>query len=517
MRNLLIGVAGSSAVAALTAALMSCPPAGAAPAGPFRGVWRVVPPQGSGPDLARLVTLKDLQRHLAAFQEIADYNGGDRATGRQGFDVSVKYVVRRLERAGFTPTVQRFTFPFWRERSEPVLARTAPHRAVYKPERDFLTLAYSGSKDVTGPVTEVDVPSSGEGSSGCEAADFKGLRRGSIALVQRGKCPFETKVSRARAAGAAAVLIFNKPGVKGPINGTVRNPVPIPVLGTTNQVGTGLVRLARQGGLRVRVRTDAVQGRRPSTNVLAETRHGRGDNVVVLGAHLDSVRQGPGINDNATGASALLGIADKIGALGAKGLRNRVRFAWWGAEEDGLQGSTHYVRTLSAAQRARIALNLNFDMLGSVNGTRAVYDGDNSRRTGARAPAGSGAIERMFRAHFASRRLPVIESEFSGRSDYGPFIEKGIPAGGLYTGAEESKTVAQAKIFGGRAGKPQDPCYHARCDRLRNVDLKLFDTNVDAIAHVTQHLVATTVAVNGARRTRVVPPLVELLTGRLVR
>ncbi|MEV4003682.1 M28 family peptidase [Actinomadura sp. NPDC049753] len=482
VRRLSFGTAVALPALFLPAAL---PMAGAAPA---------------RPDLAALVTLRDISPHLAAFQEIADYNGGDRAAGRAGYDVSVRYVTGRLKRFGFSPRVQKFTYPYWRERTPAAFARTAPSKASYRREADFLTLAYSGSGDVTAPAAAVDVPSKGEGTSGCEAGDFKGFRKGSIALVQRGTCTFAAKAANARAAGASAVVIFNKPGERGPVNGTLSRPAAVPVVGPTHAVGAALVKAARKGALKLRVRTDAVHGRRSSANVIADTRQGRADNVVVVGAHLDSVPAGPGINDNGTGAAVLLAVAAKIKQLGGDGLRNRVRFAWWGAEEEGLQGSEQYLRSLPASQRARIALNLNFDMLGSPNGTRGVYDGDHSTGAGTRAPAGSGAIERMFRLYFKGRRLPVTESQFNGRSDYGPFVERGIPAGGMDTGAEGVKTAAEAKVFGGRAGKAYDPCYHARCDRLKNVNLRLLDSNADGIAHVLQHLARTTVAVNGGAR-----------------
>ncbi|MFC4053306.1 M20/M25/M40 family metallo-hydrolase [Actinomadura syzygii] len=488
MRKLLTGAFVALPAAVLPAALApaASPASGAAP---------------GRPDLAALVTVRDAEAHLRAFQEIADYNGGNRAAGTPGYDVSVNYVAGRLRKAGLTPTIQKFSYPYWAERSDAVLARTAPSRASYRLGDDFVTLAYSGAGDVTAPVTAVDLPARGEGTSGCEKDDFRSFRKGSIALVQRGTCTFETKADRARAAGASAVVVFNGPGERGPVRGTVNRPAALPVVGPSHAVGVALARAAaRGGGLRLRVRTDTVQGRRTTSNVIADTEQGRADNVVLLGAHLDSVPDGPGINDNGTGAAALLAIAAKIEKLGDAGLRNRVRFAFWGAEEEGLRGSAHYVTSLPQSRRRQIALNLNFDMLGSSNGVRGVYDGDGSSRAGVRGPAGSGAIERMFRRYFAGRRLPTAESEFNGRSDYGPFIEHGIPSGGIETGADGVKTAAEAKAFGGRAGKVYDPCYHSRCDRLRNVDLKLLDTSLDGVAYVTQHLARTTVAVNGGAR-----------------
>ncbi|MFB4306325.1 M28 family peptidase [Actinomadura sp. GTD37] len=476
-------------------------PAVALPAVLLPGALPAAGSAAARPDLAKLVTLQDVKAHLAAFQEIADYNGGDRAAGSPGYDVSVKYVVGRLRKAGLTPKVRKFTFPYWRERSDAVFARTSPSRKSFKREKDFVTLAYSGSGDVTASATAVDVPAKGEGTSGCEKGDFKGFAKGSIALVQRGSCTFQVKAARARAAGASAVVIFNKPGEKGPVNGTVSKPSAVPVVGPTHELGVALVKAARRkGGLKLRVKTDTAHGKKSSSNVIADTGRGDAGNVVLAGAHLDSVPAGPGINDNGTGAAVLLAIAGKIKELRKDGLRNRVRFAWWGAEEEGLRGSAHYVASLPAAERRKIALNINLDMLGSPNGTRGVYDGDHSAGGGTRAPAGSGAIEKMFRDYFKGRRLPTSEQEFNGRSDYGPFVEKGIPSGGMATGAEGVKTAAEAKAFGGRAGKAYDPCYHARCDRVKNVNLKLLDTNADGVAHVLQHLARTTVAVNGGAR-----------------
>lgn len=504
-RNLLTGTAVALPALFLPAAL---PAAGAAP---------------ERPDLAKLVTLKDVQAHLAAFQEIADYNGGNRAAGTSGYGVSVKYVVGRLRKAGFSPKVQKFTYPYWAERSDAVFARTAPSKKSYEREKDFLTFAYSGAGDVTAAAVAVDYPAKGDGTSGCEKSDFNGFAKGSIAVVQRGTCTFAVKAERARAAGASAVVVANTAKEKGPVNGTVSKTAAIPVIGVTHELGAALAKAAKgarggktaqgakagkgaKAGLRLRVKVDAVHGKRSSSNVIADTERGDPDNVVVAGAHLDSVPEGAGINDNGTGAAALLAIAGKIKELGKGGLRNRVRFAWWGAEEEGLRGSAHYVKSLRASEREKIALNLNFDMLGSPNGVRGVYDGDGSTGAGTRAPAGSGAIEKMFRDYFKSRRLPTVEGAFDGRSDYGPFIAKGIPAGGIATGAEGVKTAAEAKAFGGRAGKAYDPCYHARCDRVKNVNLKLLDTNTDGVAHVLQHLARTTVAVNGG--ARLVLPLI---------
>ncbi len=204
-------------------------------------------------------------------------------------------------------------------------------------------------------------------------------------------------------------------------------PSTIPVVGLTHELGAALVKDAKKdakkSGLKLRVKTDTVHGKKSSANVIADTERGDPGNVVLVGAHLDSAPAGAGINDNGTGAAALLAIAGKIKDLGKGGLRNRVRFAWWGAEEEGRAARpTTWSRCRGPAGEDR--LNINLDMLGSPNGTRGVYDGDHSTGGGTRAPAGSGAIEKMFRDYFKGRHLPTSESEFNGRSDYGPFIER---------------------------------------------------------------------------------------------
>ncbi len=127
----------------------------------------------------------------------------------------------------------------------------------------------------------------------------------------------------------------------------------------------------------MRVAVTARVVRTQSANVIADTPGGRADRVVVVGAHLDSVTDGPGMNDNGSGSAMDLEIAKQMQALGVKPT-NKVRFAWWGGEEFGLLGAEHYVSTLPKAELKNIAVNLNFDMVASPNFVRFVYDGDGS-------------------------------------------------------------------------------------------------------------------------------------------
>ncbi|WP_119730885.1 M20/M25/M40 family metallo-hydrolase [Thermomonospora amylolytica] len=221
---------------------------------------------------------------------------------------------------------------------------------------------------------------------------------------------------------------------------------------------------------------------RTGYNVIADWPGGDPAQVLMVGAHLDSVAAGPGINDNATGSAAILETALAVARQGFNPARH-LRFAWWGAEELGLRGSQHYVNSLPTTERSRIKGYLNFDMVGSPNPGYFVYDGDNSDGVGAGpGPAGSAEIERVIQGYFTSIGVPTRGTDFDGRSDYGPFIRVGIPAGGTFTGAEGIKTSAQAQLWGGTAGQPFDRCYHRSCDTTSNVNDTALDRNADAIA-----------------------------------
>ncbi|WP_207947134.1 M28 family metallopeptidase [Actinomadura sp. 7K507] len=231
-------------------------------------------------------------------------------------------------------------------------------------------------------------------------------------------------------------------------------------------------------------------------NLLADWPGGDTNDTLMVGGHLDGVTAGPGINDNGSGSAAILETALAVARADHQPGRH-LRFAWWGAEELGLIGSTYYVNNLSSAERSRIGGYLNFDMVGSPNAGYFAYDGDGSSGSG--GPAGSAEIEQVLRSHFAAINVPVQDTAFDGRSDYGPFIRVGIPAGGLFTGAEGRKTTRQAQLWGGQAGVAFDRCYHAYCDTTANINDTALDRNSDAIAHAVWTLSAYSSAL-GVRR-----------------
>ena len=217
----------------------------------------------------------------------------------------------------------------------------------------------------------------------------------------------------------------------------------------------------------------------------------------MAGAHLDSVNAGPGINDNGSGSAAILEVARQMAKVNP---RNKVRFALWGAEEASLVGSTYYVNNLTQAERDQITLYLNFDMIGSPNHVFFIYDGDDSDGVGAGpGPDGSAQIEQTFERFFNEAGVPFKGTDFSGRSDYGPFIAAGIPSGGLFTGAEGIKTAAEVALWGGTAGQQYDPCYHLACDTYANNNMYALDVNSDAVAYSVLQYAMNTSDINGIR------------------
>jgi Zn-dependent M28 family amino/carboxypeptidase len=440
--------------------------------------------------LLECVTVEGARDHQWALQQIADANGGTRVSGSPGYDQSVAYAEQVFEDAGLIVTRQAFEFQTFVSLSPAILEQIAPEPGG---PLENTIMSYSGSGDVTGSVTALAGPST-DATPGCEPEDFVGFPAGNIALISRGGCPFAVKATNAVSVGAIGVVIYNN--VAGPLNGTLGNTftLDIPVTGITQSLG---VELAATAGLVLRIKTETLRGIATTYNVLAETPGGDPNNVVMVGAHLDSVNAGPGINDNGSGSAAILEVAEQIANVP---VGNKVRFALWGAEESNLVGSTYYVANLPQSERDKIALYLNFDMIGSPNHVFFIYDGDNSDGVGAPAgPTGSDAIEKTFETYYTWKDLPFKGTDFSGRSDYGPFIAAGvdIPSGGLFTGAEGIKTAEEASLWGGTAGQQYDPCYHLACDTFANVNVAAFDVNVDAVAFATLTFAYSTEAVNG--------------------
>jgi Zn-dependent M28 family amino/carboxypeptidase len=364
--------------------------------------------QGPGP-----ITAAGVREHLDALQRIARRHGGHRAAGTAGERESADYIAGKLRAAGWTVRFEAVRFPFFEQRRRPRITGL-------REGDDFRVLEYSGPGSVRARVRRA-------AGRGCDTAAFGGVQRGEIALVDRGTCTFRRKALNAQRAGAAALLIADD--APSPFPGTLGEPegVDIPVVGLTSRAA------ARVTGRTVGVRVDAVSENRPTRDVIAQTPGTAPDaKVVMAGGHYDSVREGPGINDNGSGVAALLEVAERL--AGRPGLR----LGFWAAEELGLHGSRAYVRGLDRAARDRLLAYVNLDMVGSPRPLATVYDTDDR-------------VERVLRRALSGRER---ETSLGGASDHAPFARAGVPVGGYFTGASRRR----------------DPCYHRACDTTRNVD-----------------------------------------------
>jgi Zn-dependent M28 family amino/carboxypeptidase len=378
-------------------------------------------------ELRKAVTLASMRSHLQALERIADANGGHRAAGTPGYAASVRYVRTRLARTGLRVRLQSFPYSRFVEELE-------RGRQLAPAQRNLAVEAfeYSGSGTVRAQVVAAD--------DGCQPSDFGGVRV-RIALIRRGTCFFAVKAANAARVGAAAAIIFNNE--PGPLDGTLSEPgIAIPVVAMTRELGASLDGATVELEVRARTIRTTVQ------NVIADAPRTSRAATLVVGAHLDSVTAGAGIDDNGTGVAALLELARAIQRLEP---RHHVRFGFWGAEESGLHGSRAYVRVI--ANRRGVVGYLNFDMLGAQRYVRGVY---------------RGPFAQVFERYFAVRGLPSQAVDISGRSDHASFAAVGIPVGGLISGG--------------------DPCYHQRCDRIPNVNLRALDELADAAAHAAAML-----------------------------
>ena len=321
---------------------------------------------------------------------------------------------------------------------------------------------------------------------GCDAADYPASVSGNVALISRGSCTFAIKATNAKAAGASAAVIYNNIPLQA-LSGTLGGDGNYaPVVGVTQEIGNDLLaKVGNSTAVPATVFIETIRENRTNYNVIAETKGGDKNNVLMIGGHTDSVYAGPGINDDGSGTIGVLVVAE---ALAKYKVKNAVRLGFWGAEEFGKLGSFHYLKTLNGSisggpeEVAKIRAYLNFDMIASPNYVLGIYDGDGSAFNFS-GPTGSDTIEKDFEKFYEANGKPHIPSLFTLRSDYAAFLENGIPSGGLFTGAEELKTEEEARLFGGEAGVALDICYHQKCDDINNLNHEAYLLNTQSIAN----------------------------------
>jgi len=443
------------------------------------------PPLGCPQPLEELITEAALVAHMDAWVEVAAAHGGTRSAASGGDRASADYVERVLREAGYTVIRQEVTYEGFEVR-DAEFAEVSPGLRDFAQAVDFRVAHFSASGEVNATVTAVDLTLGVDNvsTSGCEEEDFLSFPVGDVALIQRGGCAYRIKESNAAAAGASAVVIFNQGNTaerRALIVPRLTSSATLPVLGVGYQLGVDLSqRIA--SGLSLRIMVDSAVIVERTENVLAELPGSAEAGVIMVGAHLDSVPEGPGINDNGSGSAAVLELGVQLARCE---LREPVRLAFWGAEELGLLGSASYIKSLSESAIRAIALYVNLDMIASPNTARFLYDGDGSG-FGEVGPAGSDDLEAALREAYAESGLATREIPFDGRSDYGPFIAVGIPSGGVFTGAEGVKSEDEAADFGGVAGAPYDACYHQSCDDGSNYDKLELLVNTRAVAMVLE-------------------------------
>ena len=335
-------------------------------------------------DLREAVTLSGVRAHQQALQNIATMNGGNRASGSAGYEASVDYVVRRLERAGYDPQIQTFNFKSFEELAPATFSRVSPNPRPFTDD-EFQIMSYSGSGDVQAALTPIDLvlppgAAANSSTSGCEASDFPAATAGTIALLQRGTCPFAVKVENAQAAGAIGAVVFNEgqPGRTDVVAGTLGEDT------TATIPAIGIELRARQrarGAGRDRAHHDLDEDH--AEHVEERHRRPRGQAARTRPARSSCSAPTWTPSPRAPASTTTAAARRRTSRSPSRWPRDRpprnpVRFAFWGAEEAGLVGSTRYVAALSDEEGAKIGLNLNFDMLGSPNFIRLVYDGDGS-------------------------------------------------------------------------------------------------------------------------------------------
>jgi Peptidase family M28/PA domain len=462
------------------------------------------------------ITTEDLWAHMQAFQAIADANPGpdghpSRNSGEPGYKASVDYVAQVMKDAGYNVTIQTYKFFYFAFAGLPLFSEISPTPHDYSLTDEW------GAGQSLGTATADLQPAGGivipptpttSSTSGCTAADFAGFVAGRIALIQRGGCNFGVKVLNAQAAGATGVIIFNEgnPGRTGLLVGSLIDAagnriVPtIPVAFTTFDIGTSLLTQYQQGP--APVMNISVQGvvdpNRDDYNVIAESKGGDKNHVVVVDAHLDAIF-GAGMLDNASGSATILDIAQQMKNVNPL---NKLRFIWFGGEELGLLGSAYYVNNLTPTQASHIGYDLDADVTATPNYVVGVLD-----------PAGVDLFGRTVTQTFPNRvykpstiardhainyfnSIGLNHELFSPRgTDAISFNNIGIPASGLLTGQDCCKSQEEVDLFGGHLGNFEGniPSFDGGCvdnpfrwcDNLSNNDPNVLTFMSKAFADMT--------------------------------
>ncbi len=414
------------------------------------------------------VNKDDLWAHMVKFQQIADANPGtdghpSRNSGEPGYKASADYVADVMKAAGYDVTLQEYKFHYRSFVGDPVLREESPTPHSFVLGTDFNPARVAGSPSAkVQPAGGIIVPATPTPSSasGCSTSDFAGFVSGNIALIQRGTCTFAQKVANAEAAGASAAIIFNEgnPGRTGVFNGSLSGNEHIPVIFTSYAVGTQLLSQYVPGSapvvtIDVKILDDP---NRSDWNVIADSKGGDPNNILVIDAHLDAIF-GAGMLDNASGSATILDIAQQLKNTNT---RNKLRFIWFGGEELGLLGSDYYVNHLPAAELAKIKFDLDADVTATPNYVAGVLDPKDGvtlfgRNPGTPMPPSIWAPSAIGRDYGIDYLNSIGKNNIlfsADGTDAFMFQLAGIPASGVLTGQDCCKLASDVDLFGGFEG-----------------------------------------------------------------
>jgi Zn-dependent M28 family amino/carboxypeptidase len=428
-------------------------------------------PADLGRDLAAKIKADAVFQHLRKLQDIANANSGNRADGTAGYQGSVDYVVKLLTDKGFdvqTPDVSRLSLE-----KQGTQTLTVGGRTFNIVQASLLLQTPPGG--LSAPAVHAAKP------AGCAPGDYAGTEiKGAIAVADDTACSVVDKQKAAVAQGAVALLVTSARGDQGAPPGLFGSGYYRQLTVPTGVIDADADAALWQTTAPLRLMLDSKTVQTITRNVVAQTKSGSTQNVVVVGAHLDSSAASPGIDANGSGVAALLETALRLGPSPA--LTNAVRFCFWAAD-----GTTQYVRGLSADELNNVALYLDFDVLGSPNAGYFTVDGDQSGQPSTdipadRVPAGSAALERTLAGYLNLAGKRPADQSLGMVTDYYPFLNAGVPIGGLTTGTTGKKTPVQARLWGGTAGQPFEPNYHTPADTIDNINRDALAVTAPAVA-----------------------------------
>ncbi|KCV67804.1 hypothetical protein H696_05746 [Fonticula alba] len=467
--------------------------------------------------LSYKVQADGVMRRLSGLLDTAKIGGLNSRSVLNNYGESLKFVREVLaNNTECTLYTQKLVVPIHDVVEPGRLGLVQPHVVNYQANVDFLNMRYGGNGTITIDNAEVFVAD----NYGCAGADYIGMPTSNAVIVARygGSCePIDKALLVQHIASldnggiydpTVALLLDNIETSTTLKNARVRftawkegdELIQLPVFSISHSMGAGLRNMVADAAAdadrpapRMNVYSNTKLTVADTENLFCDSPDATNStNVVVLGAHLDSVPEGPGMNDNGSGSAALLEVAVQYFRNRThKRAVNPVRFAWWAAEEIGLLGARHYVRTMQeSGDIAKIAAYMNFDMLGSPNGVPYIHNGtDVNANIPLDVQNASTRVQQQLESFFVDiAKAPYSFTHMQGGSDYLPFIEAGVPSSGMATGASGLKTEAERTIFGGDANAPHDACYHLPCDTLENINVPLLEQCARAAAHAGELL-----------------------------